>query len=181
MALKPVVYKWLLNLSDLNRHNYADYHITLALHPSETLERLVARMVAFALNASEELAFTKGLSTVEEPDIWAKALDGQTDIWIEIGEPAPERVKKASHHAKHVKVYSFNSKSDVWWQQDESKFNRLNADFLQLNSADIAELAEDVQRTMKWFITISDNSASINTDIGERTVSWRLLHGQSEQ
>lgn len=181
MALKPVIYKWHLNLSDLNRHHYADYNLTLALHPSETLERLTARMIAFALNASDELAFSKGLSTAEEPDIWAKSLDGQIDLWIEIGEPAPDRIKKASHTSKQTKVYSFNSKSDVWWQQDEAKFSRLNADILQLNDTEIASLAGDVERTMKWFVTISDNSASINNDKGERVVNWRVLSGNSEQ
>ncbi len=82
MALKPVIYKLNLNLSDLNRQIYQDYQLTIALHPSETIERMVARILAFALNANEDLSFTKGLSSTDEPDLWQHSLDGQTLLWI---------------------------------------------------------------------------------------------------
>ena len=181
MALKPVIYKLSLNLSDLNRQVYQDFNLTIALHPSETYERMVARILAFALNASDQLTFTKGLSTVEEPDLWQKSLDGQTQLWIELGEPAVDRVKKASRIADRVKVYSFNSKSDVWWKQDESKFKRLDADFLQFNNDQIQQLAGLVARTMKWYVTVSENTASVNCEQGDVDVSWTLLNSQEQQ
>nr|WP_255533763.1 YaeQ family protein [Reinekea sp. G2M2-21] len=181
VALKPVIYKLNLNLSDLNRQHYQDYHLTIALHPSETLERMVARLMAFALNASDNLTLTKGLSTVEEPDLWAKSLDDQISLWIELGEPSVERVKKASRMAQQVKVYSFNSKSDVWWQQESGKFKRLEADFIQFNYDEISNLAALVARTMKWFVTINDSSASVHTEQGEVDINWSLLHSQAQQ
>ena len=181
MALKPVIYKLNLNLSDLNRQHYPAYQLTIALHPSATLERMVARIIAFALNASDQLTMTKGLSTIEEPDLWAKSLDDQIELWIELGEPSVDRVKKASRLADRVKVYSFNSKSDVWWQQDSAKFKRLDADFIQLQCEQIQLLAEQVTRTMKWFVTISDNTASIHSDQGDVDVNWLLLNSQEQQ
>ena len=181
MALKPVIYKLNLNLSDLNRQVYQDYNLTIALHPSETFERMVARILAFALNASDQLTLTKGLSTVEEPDLWQKSLDGQTELWIELGEPSVDRVKKASRIANRVKVYTFNSKSDVWWLQDQDKFKRLDADFIQFDNEQIQQLASLITRTMKWFVTLSENTASINCEQGDVDVSWTLLNSQEQQ
>lgn len=181
MALRPVIYKLNLNLSDLNRHVYQDYNLTIALHPSETFERMVARILAFALNAHEHLAFTKGISNVEEPDLWQKSLDGQTQLWIELGEPAVDRVKKASRIADQVKVYSFNSKSDVWWQQDAAKFKKLDADFIQFNYEQIQALTDHIARTMKWYITVSENNASVHSELGEADISWTLLNSQAQQ
>lgn len=181
VALKPVIYKLTLNLSDLNRHCYQDFQLTIALHPSETLERMVARIVAFALNAHDELTFTKGLSSVDEPDIWQKTLDGQTALWIEVGEPADDRIKKATRIAQRVKVYSFNSKSAVWWQQEQGKFSNLVADIIQFDDQHIQALTKHVSRTMTWYVTISDNSVTVNSEQGENEVSWRVLQGQALQ
>lgn len=181
MALKPVIYKLTLNLSDLNRHVYQDFPLTIALHPSETLERMVARILAFALNAHEQLTFTKGLSSVEEPDIWQKTLDGQTALWIEVGEPAVDRIKKATRIARQVKVYSFNSKSDVWWQQEQAKLSLLDAHFIQFDAQHIQALTTHVVRTMMWYVTVSENSVSVNSAQGDNSVSWVLLDSQVPQ
>ncbi len=94
MALKPTIYKLNINLSDLDRDYYDTIDLTLAQHPSETLERMMARVVAFCINAEEHLKFTKGLSEIEEPDIWARTLDDQIALWIDVGEPDVERIKK---------------------------------------------------------------------------------------
>jgi len=77
----------------------------------------MARLMAFCFEAEDDLSFTKGISEVEEPDIWARSLDDQIKLWVELGEPAPERVKKASHQCKAVVVYILSSKIDVWWSQ----------------------------------------------------------------
>lgn len=95
MALKPTIYKFRVALTDMNRDYYDSLNLTVALHPSENQQRMMARLMAFCLNASPELQFTKGLSTIEEPDIWEKSLDDQTLVWIDIGEPDVDRVKKS--------------------------------------------------------------------------------------
>ena len=115
MAIKPTIYKMRIALSDLERNYYDNLSLTVALHPSETPERMMARVLAFCINAQAGLAFTKGLSEVEEPDLWVRTLDEQTSLWIDVGEPSPERVKKATRLARAVKIYSFNTKSEAWW------------------------------------------------------------------
>jgi uncharacterized protein YaeQ len=175
MALKPTIYKFKIALTDLNRQHYDTLNLTVAQHPSETLERMIARMLAFCLNAQESLTFTKGLSSAEEPDLWAHTPDGRIALWIDVGEPAPERIKKATRIAQAVKVYSFNSKSDVWWMQEQAKFNSLNVTVLRFQWPDIQALAKLTQRTMDISVTISEESAYVAAEAGECEVSWVVL------
>lgn len=94
MALKPTIYKFRIALSDMNNDYYDSKNLTIALHPSEKPQRMLARILAFCLNAQKDLEFTKGLSTTEEPDLWHVADDQSITHWIEIGEPEPDRIKK---------------------------------------------------------------------------------------
>ena len=176
MAIKPTIFKFRIALSDLNRDYYDTLNLTIAQHPSETTERMMVRVLAYCINAQEFLSFTKGLSTVEEPDIWARTLDDQISLWIDVGEPSLDRVKKACHHAQSVKVYSFNTKSDVWWDQDISKFKQLNANFYRFEWSDIISLAKLVERTMDFSVTITENSAYIATNLGECEIPWQELN-----
>jgi len=175
VAIKPTIFKFRISLSDLNRDYYDTLSLTIAQHPSETTERMSARVLAYCINAQEYLTFTRGLSTVEEPDIWARTLDEQISLWIDIGEPALDRIKKACRHAQAVKVYSFNTKSDVWWEQDASKFNQLDAEFYRFEWQDILKLAKMVERTMDFSVTITENSAYIATNLGECEIPWVQL------
>lgn len=175
MALKPTIYKLKISLSDLNRQIYDTLNLTIALHPSETMERMVARVLAFCIHSDEQLTFTKGLSEADEPDIWAHSLDGDLQLWIDLGEPLAERIKKASHQARAVKVYSFNSKSDVWWSQGQAQFSKLSAAIYRFDSEQIKQLATMVERTMDLSVTISEQSAFFATGLGECEVGWVTL------
>ena len=187
MAIKPTIYKLRVAVSDLNRDHYAAYNLTIAQHPSESLERMTARIMAFCLHAQTELTFTKGLSDTEEPDIWHKTLDDQIELWLEVGEPMPDRVKKASRLATKVQVYSFNSKSDTWWQQNQAKMQRFNTNahstsnaepnvkFHQFQWPEIQALAALTQRTMDWSVTITEQTLYIATETQECQVSWHSL------
>jgi uncharacterized protein YaeQ len=172
MALKPKIYKLKIALSDVDRDYYDTLNLTIAQHPSETLERMMVRVLAFCINAQEQLLFTKGLCAVDEPDIWVRTLDGQLALWVDVGEPAVDRIKKATRLSPAVKVYSFNSKSDVWWNQGRTKFNELAVSVFQFQWESIRALAALVQRTMDLSITIADDSAYVATDSGECEVSW---------
>ena len=172
MALKPKIYKFRIALSDIDRNYYDTLNLTLAQHPSETLERMMVRVLAFCINAREHLAFTKGLCAVDEPDIWARTLDDQITLWIDVGEPAVDRIKKATRLSPAVKVYSFNSKSDVWWDQGRAKFNELTVSIFQFPWERIQALAALVQRTMDLSITITGDSAYVAAESGECEVSW---------
>ncbi|MDH4285245.1 MAG: YaeQ family protein, partial [Gallionellaceae bacterium] len=85
MAIKATVFKAALQVADMDRHYYAEHALTLARHPSETDERMMVRLLAFALYADEALVFGKGLSNDEEPDLWQKDLTGAIVRWIEVG------------------------------------------------------------------------------------------------
>lgn len=175
MAIKPTIYKARISLSDLERNYYDSLSLTIAQHPSETLERMMVRVLAYCINAQADLEFTKGLDEVEEPDLWVRTLDEQIQLWMDVGEPSPERIKKACNRARAVKVYSFNSKSDVWWSQGEAKFSRLNASAYRLTWESVVALAALVQRTMDLSITITGNSAYVAAETGEVEISWEVL------
>ena len=175
MALKPTIFKFKISLSDLNRNYYDTLNLTVAQHPSETPERMMARVLAFCINAQEYLKFTQGLSAVDEPDIWAHTLDGQLALWIDVGEPAIDRIKKAARLSQVVKVYSFNSKSNAWWAQSNQQFNKLGCSVYQFEWEKIQALAALLQRTMDLSITISGDSAYIAAESGECEIDWLIL------
>lgn len=175
MAVKPTIYKVKIALSDINRNHYDSLNLTIAQHPSETLERMMVRILVFCINAQENLIFTKGLSAVDEPDIWARTLDDKLTCWIDVGEPTFDRVKKATRLTPNVKIYSFNSKSDVWWKQGSTKFNELAASFFRFEWKHIQILADLVQRTMNLSVTITGDSAYVSTESAGCEVSWVTL------
>ena len=175
MALKPTIYKLRISLSDLNRNYYDTLSLTLAQHPSETLERMMVRVLAYCINAQEHLVFTKGLSEVDEPDVWVRTLDDQTSLWIDVGEPAIDRIKKSTRLSQAVKVYAFNSKADVWWEQARAKISQLQASVYKFEWENIQALAALVQRTMDMSVSITGDSAYVATESGECDVSWVVL------
>lgn len=175
MALKPTIYKFGIALSDLDREHYDRLNLTVALHPSETVERMMARVLAFCINAQEGLSFAKSLSDSEEPDLWAKTLDDQIALWIDVGEPSAERIKKAIRLAKLVKIYSFNTKSELWWQQAANKLQQLPVEVYQLPWDGVETLAALVDRGTEASVTITQDSAYIATAKGECEIAWTQL------
>ncbi|ACN17686.1 conserved hypothetical protein [Desulforapulum autotrophicum HRM2] len=176
MALKPTIYKLRITLADIDRDHYDSLGLTIARHPSETLERMMARVLAFCMNARETLLFTKGLAAVEEPDIWARTLDDRISLWIDVGEPLVDRIKKASRVSPVVKVYSFNSKSDAWWSQAREKFNGLGGvSVFQFHWQSVQALAALAKRTMDLSVTITDGTAYVAAGTGECEVVWSVL------
>jgi len=175
VALKPTIFKFTINLSDLNKDLYTTLNLTVAQHPSEKTERMMTRILCYCLNAQEGLSFTKGLSAIDEPDIWSKSLDDQLELWIDTGEPAFDRIKKASRLTKNVFVYSFNSKSDVWWSQEKDKFAKLPVSVFQFPWDEIQKLATLVTRTMDLSVTISGNTLYIAVQQEALEVNWTVL------
>lgn len=176
MAIKPTIYKFRIALTDLNRDIYDSLSLTVAKHPSENNLRMMARVLAYCLNTEYPLQFTKGLSTIEEPDIWAKELDDSISLWIDVGEPDPDRVLKSSKQAKQVKVYSFNSKSDNWWQKNKDKLARTKASIIQFDADGIENVANIVERRMDISVMLSEQSIYVGTDTGSHQVDWKFLH-----
>ncbi len=176
MAIKPTIHKFNVSLSDLDRDYYDSLNLTVAQHPSETVERMMVRVLANCINAQERLVFTKGLSDTEEPDLWVKSLDDQVELWVDVGEPALDRLKKACSRAAAVRVYSFNTKSPVWWEQLNLQRSRLPVEVFRIDWDAIAGLAALVERTMTMSVTITNDSAYIATERGECEVAWVALN-----
>lgn len=173
MALKSTIYKAEVNISDMDRGYYADHQLTIARHPSETDERMMVRVLAFVLNASERLEFAKGLSDTEEPDLWQKDYTDAIQTWIEVGQPDDRRLLKACGRSEQVLVYSYASASDVWWKQMNSRLERAkNLCVLNIPAEQSQALARLAERTMQLQCTIQDGqlwvsagSESVQVDV----------------
>jgi uncharacterized protein YaeQ len=175
MAQKPTIYKANIALNDLDRNYFDSLELTIAQHPSENLERMMVRVLAYCLNAQDRLTFTAGISTPDEPDIQVMSLDDRMLAWIDVGEPSFDRIKKASRLAEKVKIYSFNTKSDIWWQKEQDKFSTLNVEVYQFDWEQVKQLSTLVERTMTLSMTISEQSVFITAVSGDCEVSWRQL------
>lgn len=157
MALKATIYKADLQIADMDRHFYETQALTLARHPSETDERMMVRLLAFAIHANEALSFTKGLFDVEEPDLWQKDLTGAIELWIEVGQPDEKVILKACGRSEHVVVYSYSATSHIWWKQIANKVERCkNLTVINLPAEATEQLARMAQRSMQLQCTIQD-------------------------
>lgn len=121
MALKATIFKAEIQVADMDRHHYADYSLTLARHPSETDERMMVRLLAFALFADPALAFGKGLCVDDEPDLWQKDLTGTIERWIDVGQPDEKWTRKACGRAREVVLVAYGRALEVWWNGARSK------------------------------------------------------------
>lgn len=167
MAIKPTIYKLKIALSDLNRDVYDSISLTLARHPSETMERMMVRVLAYCLNSSEQLVFCKGLSDTEEPDLWAHSLDGSLQLWIDVGEPSVDRIKKSSRVAEQVQVYSFNHKASTWWKQNQGQLSSLSVSIYRFDWEQVRTLASISDRGMEFSLTLSGDSLYVASELGE--------------
>ena len=102
MALKSTIHKAELQLADLDRAHFGDYALTIARHPSETDERMMVRLLAFALNASATLAFGRGLSAEDEADLQDLDATGSIERWIDVGLPDEKAIRRACNRSRHV-------------------------------------------------------------------------------
>jgi len=164
MALKATVFKVELQVSDMDRSYFQSHPLTVARHPSETDERMMVRLLAFALNGdfsfntSEHLQFTKGLSSDDEPDLWLKNLHGDIEHWIEVGLPDERRIRKGCNRANRVAIYTYGERSaSIWWKNIESNLARFdNLTIYYLSSEDTAAMANMAGRNMSLQATIQE-------------------------
>jgi uncharacterized protein YaeQ len=178
MALKATIFKAQLELADMDRQLYTEHSITLARHPSETDERMLIRLLAFALNAPAdndlgELELAKDMWEPDEPGLWQKDHTGQLVHWIEVGQPDEKRILRACARAGRVSVYSFSSSTPVWWGGIASKLARAgNLTVWQVPSEQSQQLAALAQRTMKVQVSVQDGAIYVSA--GDRSVEIDL-------
>ncbi|HEY7745171.1 MAG TPA: YaeQ family protein [Desulfuromonadales bacterium] len=169
MALTPTIYRVSIHLSNVDRGCYEHLQATVARHPSETAERLVARLLAYALCFEPDLVFTKGIAAGDEPDLWRKGGDGRVDLWLEVGLPDPERLLKAARHAARVILLASGS---ARWRWEGAHLARLaaapNLQVLGLDYDFVQQVAALLQRSIEWSVTVTDGTLYLN--IGEVTL-----------
>ncbi len=176
MALKATIHKADLQIADMDRHVYADHALTIARHPSETDERMMVRVLAYALYAQDGIAFTKGLFDVDEPEVWVKSLTDQITLWIDLGQPDEARIRRACSRAEQVIVLCYSSGCEVWWKQIASKLTRFsNLTVLQLPVEASQTLATLAERSMRLQCMVQDGEIWINTDTQNVAVKLTAL------
>jgi uncharacterized protein YaeQ len=177
VALKSTIFKADVSVADIDRGYYRDHVLRLAQHPSETNERMMVRLLAFALFADDALEFGRGHSSEEEPDLWRRDLTGSIEQWIEVGLPAERELRKACGRAREVHVLAYGGRAvDVWWQDVRDKLDRQATLAVREVPPDAsAALAELVNRSMRLQVTVqdahvlvADGARSVAVDLRER-------------
>jgi uncharacterized protein YaeQ len=178
MAQNATIYKVELSVSDMDRHYYETHKLTVAKHPSETDERLMLRLVAFALNAHENLEMTKGLSTDDEPDIWQKSLSGELDVWVALGLPSEKVMRQSCNKASKVFIYPYGGRTaEIWWDKVKNSTTRFdNLQVASFSEQDTSALAKLASRAMRLQVNIQDGEVMVS--LGESIVyvtlqSWK--------
>ncbi|MBH0203330.1 MAG: YaeQ family protein [Nitrospira sp.] len=158
MASNATIYKAVLQIADMDRQYFQDHTLTLARHPSETEERMMVRVLAFALHADEALSFGRGVGTEDEPALWQRDLTGAIDYWIEIGQPDEKTLRQACGRSKQVIVYGYGARSaEVWWTNQRPALDRLkNLSVTLLPMESVRALAGMARPTMQLEWTIQD-------------------------
>ena len=175
MALKSTIYKIDLNIADMDRQYYAQHNLTLAKHPSETDERVMVRLIGFALYANEALIFGKGLSDDEEPDLWQKDLTGAIELWMEVGLPTEKDIRKACGRSRQVVVVLYGGRiADMWWDTNSKGLLKLN-NLTVINLPETQELAKLAGKSISIACTISDGEILVSNDDGSFTIKPVIL------
>jgi uncharacterized protein YaeQ len=159
MALPSTIFRFSLELSDLDRQIYESLQATVACHPSETEERLVGRLLAYALFYEPGLEFTKGICAGDEPDLWLKGADGRPLLWVEVGLPDAERLLKASRHCAQVALVACGNSLLIWEREQLPKLAGVrNLSVVGIDRAFISELVSRLERNIRWSITRTEGS-----------------------
>ncbi|MBE0487781.1 MAG: YaeQ family protein [Halomonas sp.] len=158
MALKATICKARLQVADMDRHYYDEHVLTVARHPSETDERMMLRLLAFARHAHPDLAFGRGVSADDEPDLWRRSLTGEIELWIQLGQPDEREIRRACGRAQQVVIYTYGGQgSRLWWEQLAGKLRSLsNLTVIDVAPESVTALARLAARGMDLNATLQD-------------------------
>jgi uncharacterized protein YaeQ len=173
MALSSTVFSFDIDLSDTSRHVYESLSLRLARHPSESDEFLIARLLAYCLEYTEGIEFSRGLCDADEPPIAVRDLTGALVAWIDVGTPSAERLHRASKVASRVAVYVHKEHRQWLAELGTARIHRAGA--LELRAFDpalIAGLVARLERRMSFPVTVADDELFIA--LADRTVSGRV-------
>jgi uncharacterized protein YaeQ len=175
LAIKSTVFKANLQIADMDRNYYAEHLLTLSRHPSETDERMMVRLLAFALNAHEYLSFGQGMTDDESADLWQKDLTGVIELWIDVGLPDEKLIRKACGRSKQVIVYSYGGRSaQLWFEQNSRQFERQkNLTIISIAQASSLAIANLAERTMQLQCNIQEGLVWLMNE--KETISIELM------
>lgn len=177
MALPATVFKAHLQVADMDRHYYAEHALTVARHPSETDERMMLRVLAYALHADPALAFGPGLSSEGEPDVVLRDLTGAISLWIDVGLPDEKALRKACGRAGQVVLYAYGRGADVWWQNQRKGVLKLdNLTVVRLPAEATQALAAMARRTMQLQCNVQDGAVWFGNGSDSLDVPRDVLH-----
>lgn len=175
MAISSTINKVSLSISDMDRHYYQSHDLTMAQHPSENDFRFIIRVIAFAMNAHEQLSFTKGMNSDDEAELWQKSLSDEIELWIDFGQLDEKRIRKACGRAKKVIIYTYHEgKAKVWWQQQQDKLSRFsNLSVVHIHAVGVEKM---ISRSMQLQCTIEDGELYLSDERLNITVSLNTLN-----
>lgn len=175
MAISSTINKVSLSIANMDTHYYQSHELTMAQHPSENQFRFMIRIIAFILNADDQLTFTKGMNNDDEPELWKKSLTDEIELWIDFGQLDEKRIRKACGRAKQVIIYTYHEgKSSVWWQQQKEKCERFNnLSVIQVNATGIDSL---LQRSMQLQCNIQDGVMYLSNDSEAHTITFTKMN-----
>lgn len=170
MALTSTIYNVSVDLSDVDRGVYESFALRLAMHPSETMEYLVTRLLAYCLEYTEGIAMTTGLSDGDEPAITIRDLTGQLTGWIEVGAPDADRLHRASKLAGHVAVYTHRDIRILLGQLAGKRIHRAeDIAIYSFGGSFIRDVAEKFDRRVS--VSLSVTEQHLYLDIGGASLS----------
>jgi uncharacterized protein YaeQ len=185
MALKSTVFKADVQLADIDHGCYTSLQLTLARHPSETDERMMARLAALALNAHQvqslcggdaRIGFGAGLSSPDEPDVLLRDFTGRARLWVEVGQPEDKPLAKACSKADQVLVYAYGTQAEVWWRGMEAKLARLpRLGVWRIPAADAQALAALAERSMKLDAMVQEGVLTLSSNRGSVSIAPLVL------
>ena len=173
MAIKATIYKVKLDISDCDRNYFHNHDLTVSCHPSETEQRMMVRLLAFSLFASDSLAFTKGLCADDEPELWDKNLSGELEQWLSLGQIDEKQLRKSLGRSTQVTIFTYaGQKSSLWWNKNKPQYSQLkNLQIINIKTEDVGAMQDLVSRNMTLQITIqegiiwlSDSSQTISIE-----------------
>ena len=165
MALTSTIYAAAVDLSDVDRGVYESFELRLAMHPSESAEYLVTRLLAYCLEFTPGIEFTTGLSNGEEPAIIVRDLTGRITGWIEVGLPDADRLHRASKLADHDAVYTHRDARILLGQLKGKRIHRAgDIPIVSFERSFIAAFVEVLTRRMRISLSVTEGHLYLDVD-----------------
>jgi uncharacterized protein YaeQ len=173
MAHKSTVYRATIELADTDRGLYTTLEARVAQHPSETAQRLVARLLAYGLCYEEGLEFTRGICEGDTPDLWIRDPDEKINHWIEVGLPDPARITKACKQSRQVSLFLYGNQRRRWEGMHLTNLMPIsNLTLYGLEPSLMDNLAHNMTRNIHWSVTRSEAILYVTT--GDRSYESEL-------